>query len=80
MPGFHLYKTRPSKVFRHKVSQYYWILVSKNGRTLAQSNKMHTTKQSCVKSIKAILILVEATDRALYYDHTGKEVDLYVFW
>ena len=76
MPGFHIYKSKPSKAFPKP--QFYSVFRATNGQVLSTS-EMYTSKQGCIKGIKSILKLVAATDLCLYYDHTGKAVDLFVF-
>lgn len=67
--GFHVFKTIKSK--------YYWMFYSKNGRAISHSED-YNSKQGAVIGIKSVLNILGATDMCLYYDHTGKEVDLFV--
>lgn len=76
MPGFHVHKTKSSKAFPKP--QFYYVFHAKNGQVL-NTSETYTTKQSCVKGIKSVLNVLQATDHRLYYDHTGKEVNLYCF-
>lgn len=67
--GFHIYRPGPDR--------FYWAFNSKNGREIAKSTS-YKSKQGAIIGIKSVLNILAATDMCLYYDHTGKEVDLFV--
>jgi hypothetical protein len=81
-PGIHLHKT---KRFGFKISkgtkkpvgavktEYYWILIAKNGKTIAKSSETYKTKRGAVGSILvAAGIFLDAKPYELipYYDHS----------
>lgn len=70
-PGFHLYRSI-------RKTEFYWFFYSTNGRVISVSDGNYKSKQAAITSIKSILSTLGATDRCLYYDHTGKEVNLFV--
>lgn len=90
-PGIHLHKTQR---FGFKITkgtpkpvgaiqaQYYWILIAKNGKTIARSSETYKAKRAAVRSINVMLDMLDAQDMCLYYDHTPKgkenEPDLFV--
>lgn len=86
-PGIHLHKTEPARAERrseHGVTygppvkpEYYWILIAKNGKTIARSSETYKTKRSAVKSISiAAKVFTNAVGMfgGYYIDHTGKEI------
>lgn len=86
-PGMHLHKTEARRVLtpttpNYFPAEYYWILITRNGKTIAKSSETYKTKRAAVKSINVMLTLFDAQDMCLYYDHTPKgkekEPDLFV--
>lgn len=68
-PGIHLHKTvqRVTKIGVN-VNEFYWILIAKNGKTIARSSETYKTKRAAVKSI---VIAEEIFDsKGYYYDHS----------
>ena len=64
-PGIHLHTS--TTIINYK-KEYYWILIARNGKTIARSSETYKTKRSAVKSI---VIAEEIFDRKnYYYDHT----------
>jgi hypothetical protein len=80
MPGIHLHATLGKGTAFPK--EFYWILIAKNGKTIAKSSETYKTKRAALASINVMLILFDAQDMCLYYDHTPKgkenEPDLFV--
>lgn len=82
-PGIHLHKTKRfgfkiAKGARKPVgamqSQYYWILIAKNGKTIAKSSETYKTKRSAVKSISIAGKLFYESAGAIgynFYDHSS---------
>lgn len=79
--GIHLHKTKvrvgsiKSNLATKELyeEQYYWILIAKNGKTIARSSETYKRKGSAVKSIVvATGIVLGRTPYTLipYYDHT----------
>lgn len=79
-PGIHLHKTeilKPAKKGKPKSetyykSEFYWILIAKNGKTIARSSEMYKTKRAAVKSIGIAADITTGIKPREYYDHTGK--------
>lgn len=86
-PGIHLHKTkkyREKKIKGTSVNQksvayreYYWILIAKNGKTIAKSSETYKRKAGAVKSIAIAADILKKHFQ--YYDHTGKEVEQVVY-
>ena len=79
--GIHLHKTkvRTGSIKSNMATkdlyeeQYYWILIARNGKTIARSSETYKRKAGAVKSIVvATGIVLGRTPYALipYYDHT----------
>lgn len=74
--GIHLHK---SKSRNGAKPQYFWILISKNGRTLATS-ETYVFKQGATKAIKTVFNFMESVHKlkplnknnGYYFDHTEK--------
>jgi uncharacterized protein YegP (UPF0339 family) len=76
-PGIHLLVTHGFKIGKDKFKkEYYWHIVSRNGRVIARSSETYTRKGNAVKSIKvAAFIFLKGDPYALnplitYYDHS----------
>lgn len=70
-PGIHLHKAIAPNYESGKY-EYYWILISKNGRTIAKSSETYKRKGSAVRSIEiAATILLGGKPYELipYFDH-----------
>lgn len=68
-PGIHLHHTGLKSVATKKPVEWYWILIAKNGKTIARSSETYKRKGSAVRSIEiASDILSDHYGR--YYDHT----------
>lgn len=81
-PGIHLHKTTKYKIKESKGTgipgrfmdhhEWYWILIAKNGKTIAKSSETYKRKGSAVRSIT---IASEVFGRKGYfYDHTVRGV------
>jgi uncharacterized protein YegP (UPF0339 family) len=69
-PGIHLHKTIPRSQVRY---EYYWILIAKNGKTIAKSSETYKTKRAAVGSIliaASIFLDAEPYELIQYYDHS----------
>lgn len=67
-PGVHLHKTMlHTTIGGDKISEYYWILIAKNGKTIAEG-KPYKRKGSAVRSIQIAENLFLGHTK--YYDHT----------
>lgn len=76
-PGIHLHKTVKYKIKESKGTgipgkfidhiEYYWILIAKNGKTIAEG-KPCKRKASAVRSIKVAEEIFDS--KGYYYDHT----------
>lgn len=72
-PGIHLHKTKARRVLTpttpdYHPAEYYWILIAKNGKTIAKSSETYKRKRDAVRSI---VIAEEIFDsKGYYYDHT----------
>lgn len=86
-PGIHLHKTsvyagaiKTDKVNKNIYEvQWYWILIAKNGRTIAKSSETYKRKAGAIRSIEIVASHFE--NNMHYYDHTtgGVGVDLVVY-
>lgn len=72
-PGIHLHKTveRVTKLGTD-LNEYYWILIAKNGKTIAKSSETYKRKGSAVYSIELAACIMTGQIPVEYYDHTGK--------
>ena len=91
-PGIHLHKTsayvgaiKTDKVNKNIYEiQWYWILIARNGKTIARSSETYKRKRSAVRSIEVaagIFIGSAGITGGHYFDHTGKDgmkVDIYL--
>lgn len=71
--GIHLHRTSWKSVKTGKYCEYYWILIAKNGKTIAKSSETYKTKRSAVKSILIAACIFKARiplEMIPYYDHT----------
>jgi uncharacterized protein YegP (UPF0339 family) len=80
-PGIHLYKTTGgfSASSPDRKPEWYWHIVSKNGRIIARSSETYTRKGNAVKSIRVaakIFILNYDTNGPMYYDHSKPDSTL----
>lgn len=76
--GIHLHKTEPTlSVKKSKIStiygppgkpEYYWILITKNGKTICRSSETYKTKRAAVKSIGVAAEIF--INKGYYFDHT----------
>lgn len=77
-PGIHLHKTAWKSVKTGKNCEYYWNFIAKNGREIARSSEVYSSKRSAIKSIQIIANHFEGNQH--YYDHTtGGVPDLVVY-
>lgn len=80
-PGIHLHKSMPS-ISEAQIgigAEYYWILISKNGKTIARSSETYKRKRDAVRSIKVASDIIRYVKPSSFYDHTGKEVKQVVY-
>lgn len=76
-PGIHLHKTKPRTIDLGP-AEWYWILIAKNGKTIAKSSETYKRKAGAVKSIRIVASHFE--NNHYYYDHVGGGVgDLIVY-
>lgn len=71
-PGIHLHKTKP-RTIELGPPEYYWILIAKNGKTIAKSSETYKRKAGAVKSIyvaATIFLGGKPYELIPYYDHT----------
>jgi uncharacterized protein YegP (UPF0339 family) len=74
-PGIHLYKSTVTlgEAQMGIKPEYYWHIVSKNGRIIARSSETYTRKAGAVKSIKTaakIFRQFEGWESPKFYDHS----------
>lgn len=75
-PGIHLHKTK-LRTIELGPAEWYWILIAKNGKTIAKSSETYKTKRSAVKSINIAARLIYDAETGVgwnYYDHTTGKV------
>lgn len=74
-PGIHLHKTTVPHKDGYKTTytqEYYWILIAKNGKTIARSSETYKRKGSAVRSIlvaAGIFLGGKPYELIPYYDH-----------
>lgn len=83
-PGIHLHKTTGGFYASSPDSkpEYYWILIARNGKTIAKSSETYKRKGSAVRSIAIAAAHFDNNNH--YYDHTtggvaDKHPDLVVY-
>lgn len=81
--GIHLHKTEPKQAVKKSKNgatygpsvkpEYYWILIARNGKTIARSSETYKRKAGAVKSIyisASIFLGGLPYELIPYYDHT----------
>jgi uncharacterized protein YegP (UPF0339 family) len=84
-PGIHLYRTNVTKTGKSAgiKSEWYWNLITSNGRELARSSETYSSKGGAIKCILSVAMFFDQNQH--YYDHTTRiakdlnEPDLIVF-
>jgi uncharacterized protein YegP (UPF0339 family) len=88
-PGIHLHKTTkykikdskgtgiPGKVADHH--EFFWILIAKNGKTIARSSETYKTRRAAVASIQVASDIIRFVAPSSFYDHTKKETEQVVY-
>lgn len=73
-PGIHLHKTTGGFYASSPDSkpEYYWILIAKNGKTIARSSETYKRKKSAVYSIEVASSIMTGEIPKSFFDHTGK--------
>lgn len=77
-PGIHLHKTEARRVLTPTTPDYYpaewyWILIARNGKTIAKSSETYKTKRAAVRSIVVAADIISGLPPVEYFDHTGKD-------
>jgi uncharacterized protein YegP (UPF0339 family) len=85
-PGIHLFKSQNWKPVKKKNGAYegkpewYWHVVSSNGRIIARSSETYTRKGNAVKSIRIVanVFYMQFQDNGTpaYYDHSQPDSPL----
>lgn len=73
--GIHLHKTAISKRVGNKnviTVEWYWILIARNGKTIARSSETYKRKKSAVYSIEVASSIMTGQIPKSYFDHTGR--------
>lgn len=78
-PGIHLHTTQGVKRGKTFITEYYWILIAKNGKTIARSSETYKTKRAAIRSMKVTAEIFTGHKPKSYYDHTGKRVEVVEF-
>lgn len=80
--GIHLHKTKVIGILDKHRTEYYWILVARNGKTIARSSETYKRKAGAVKSIRIaanIFYQAEGAIGVIFFDHsTGKPINDFV--
>lgn len=80
-PGIHLHRTAWKSVSTGKYCEYYWILIAKNGKTIAEG-KPCKRKGSAVRSIRIAANIFYQAEGAVgfnFFDHsTGSPINDFV--
>lgn len=69
--GIHLHKTIAPNYYTGK-HEWYWVLIARNGKTIARSSETYTRKSGAVKSMKIARSIFVNLGGDCYYDHTSK--------
>lgn len=69
-PGIHLHRTALKSVKTGKFCEWYWILIAKNGKTIAKSSETYKRKAGAVKSLQLMSDYFFLNHH--YYDHTTR--------
>lgn len=75
-PGIHLHKNSGTHKVGSKLQnyhEYYWILIARNGKTIARSSETYKTKRSAVRSIvvaAGIFLGGKPYELIPYFDHS----------
>jgi uncharacterized protein YegP (UPF0339 family) len=69
--GIHLHKTVVPP-YEWKKQEWYWIIIAKNGKTIARSSETYKRKKSAVYSIEVAASIMTGQIPKNYFDHTGK--------
>lgn len=80
-PGIHLHKSLPT-IPEAQIgigAEYYWILIAKNGKTIARSSETYKRKRDAVRSINIASDIFRFVATGSYFDHSGKEVEQVVY-
>ena len=86
-PGVHLHKTelRTGSIKSYKDAreiyqvEYYWILIARNGKTIARSSETYKRKAGAVRSMVITAEIFTSHKPKSYYDHTGNGVEVVEF-
>lgn len=74
-PGIHLHRTTVQRKNGYKVTateEWFWILIAKNGKTIARSSESYKTKRAAIRSMKVTAEIFTGHKPIEYFDHTGK--------
>jgi hypothetical protein len=77
-PGIHLHKTVVPP-YEWKKQEFYWIIIAKNGKTIAKSSETYKRKRDAAKSIKIASDIFRFVSPGSFYDHTKKETEQVVY-
>lgn len=71
-PGIHLHTSvrYSGAKGKNKTTEYYWILIARNGKTIARSSETYKRKGSAVRSIEIASFIMSGQIPMFYYDHT----------
>lgn len=72
--GIHLHKTEARRKItattpEYYPAEYYWVLIARNGKTIARSSETYKRKASAVASIYVAEEIFDS--KGYYYDHTA---------
>lgn len=73
--GIHLHKTIPTipEAQMGITTEFYWILIARNGKTIARSSETYNSKRATIKSIRIAAEIITGHNPIEYYDHTRKD-------
>lgn len=70
-PGIHLHKTvNRVTAMGENINEFYWILIAKNGKTIARSSETYKTKRATLRSMRVAAEIFTGHKPIYYYDHT----------
>jgi uncharacterized protein YegP (UPF0339 family) len=76
-PGIHLLKTTVTK---NKGKEYYWHIVSNNGRVIARSSETYKRRGGALNSIRVAADVFRFEFDGKYFDHTAADVVVKKTW
>lgn len=85
----HLHKTEPTRSVKKSKNgtiygppgkpEFYWIIISKNGKTIDRSTTIYSRKYDALRGIIVLADVLTGHKPKSYYDHTGNGAEVVEF-